>query len=48
MGKVVSSVKINGDNRTKIDLSNFPKGVYLYKVIGQTKVISSDKIILME
>ncbi|MBW6483850.1 MAG: T9SS type A sorting domain-containing protein, partial [Vicingaceae bacterium] len=48
MGKVVSSVKINGDNRTKIDLSNFPKGVYLYKVIGQTKVILSDKIILME
>jgi acyl-[acyl carrier protein]--UDP-N-acetylglucosamine O-acyltransferase len=48
MGKVVSSVKINGDNKTKIDLSKFPKGIYLYKVIGQTKVISSDKIILME
>ncbi len=48
MGKVVSSVKINGDNKTKIDLSKFPKGIYLYKVIGQSKVISSDKIILME
>ena len=43
-----SWLKLSGDNKTKIDLSKFQKGIYLYKVKGQTKVISSDKIILKE
>ena len=48
MGKIVNTVKINGNNKTSVDLSKFPKGIYLYKVIGKTKIIASDKLILME
>jgi UDP-3-O-[3-hydroxymyristoyl] glucosamine N-acyltransferase len=48
LGKTILSHQIGGDNKITIDLSPYNKGIFLYRIISNQKLIQSDKIILMD
>lgn len=48
VGRTINTTVLIGNNKTNIDLSAFPKGIYLYQVIGQANILTSDKLILMK
>nr|MBP6456626.1 T9SS type A sorting domain-containing protein [Chitinophagaceae bacterium] len=47
IGELVISKEINNENSTSvIDLSEVPKGLYLYELIDKLEVVSRAKLIL--
>ena len=44
-GKKIQSFDLESNDKTKINISNFPKGIYFYKISENGKLIDSGKII---
>ena len=42
-GKLVLSHIITTDNKTKVDISSLANGAYIYKVVGNNKIITTNK-----
>lgn len=44
-GKKIQSFDLESNNKTTISLSNFPKGIYFYKILENGKLVYSGKIL---
>lgn len=48
LGKTIFTQQVNGNNKLTVDLSSYNKGIFLYRIVANKKVIKSNKIILIE
>lgn len=46
LGKTIESLDVLNNEKTNIDMSNHPKGIYFYQATSNGKVIGSGKIMV--